>query len=95
MPYKISCDSPLLQKTLEYYLKDMLSGDGIIITDNPEKEGILIGKDIKKPFTKTSLIMQLEKKFQKEPGIEEKIEKAFENFKQEIIEIIKSHIKQG
>ena len=50
MQYKIVCSSPLLQYTLEYFLKGHLNEKGIVITDNPEIDGILIGKDIKKPF---------------------------------------------
>jgi len=92
MQYKIVCDSPLLQETLEYFLKDNLSNNGIIITDNPDIEGILIGKDIKKPFTKTTLYMQLEKKQPvKENTLEEKLDKAFEKFRQELIEILKEN----
>ena len=95
MQYKIICKSPLLQYTLEYFLKNNLSDKGVIITDNPEIDGLLIGKDIKKPFTKTTLYMQLEKKLpnieeeEKEILIEEKLDKAFEKFKREILEIIK------
>ena len=90
MQYKVICKSPLLQYTLEYFLKDNLSNNGIIITDNPEVEGILIGKDIKKPFTKTTLYMELEKKQPvKETTIEEKLDKAFERFRKELLEILK------
>jgi len=93
MQYKVICNSPLLQYTLEYFLKENLSEKGVVITDNPEIEGILIGKDIKKPFTKTSLYMQLEKQIPtiKEIGIEEKIDMAFENFKKEILNILKEY----
>jgi len=92
MQYKIICNSPLLQYTLEYFLKDHLSPNGIVITDNPEIEGILIGKDIKKPFSKTTLFMELEKKQPvKETTIEEKLDKAFEKFRQELLEILKEY----
>jgi len=92
MQYKIICDSPLLQYTLEYFLKDSLSNNGVIITDNPEIDGILVGRDIKKPFTKTSLHMQLEKKQPvKEKSIEEKIDQAFEKFREELLEILKDY----
>jgi hypothetical protein len=93
MQYKVVCKSPLLQHTLEYFLKDHLNDNGIIITDNPEIEGILIGKDIKKPFTKTTLYMQLEKfiPIQKEMTLEEKIEIAIDKFKEELLNIIKEH----
>jgi hypothetical protein len=91
MKYKVICNSPLLQYTLEYFLKDHLSANGIVITDNPEIDGILIGKDVKKPFTKTTLFMELEKKQPRveKLSLEEKLDKAFERFKQEILNIIK------
>ncbi|ACM93653.1 conserved hypothetical protein [Nautilia profundicola AmH] len=92
MQYKVICDSPLLQYTLEYFLKDNLSSNGIVITDNPEIDGILIGKDIKKPFTKTTLFMELEKKQPvKETTLEEKLDKAFEQFRKELLEILKDY----
>jgi len=90
MKYKVVCNSPLLQYSLEYFLNGHLSNDGIIITDNPEINGILIGKDIKKPFSKTSLFIQLEKLSPKnDTTLEERVEKIFDRFKNEILEIIK------
>ncbi len=93
MRYKILCKSHLLQYTLEYFLKDSLDKEnGVIITDDPETEGILIGKDIKKPFNKTTLFMQLEKQMPIEKtSLEEKINKAFDKFKKELIDIIKEN----
>ena len=96
--YKVVCSSPLLQYTLEYFLKDYLSNDGVIITDNKNIKGILIGEDIKKPFTKSSLILQLEKiSFTKSNTsekiknltFEEKLENLIEQFKQDLISLIK------
>lgn len=95
MKYKIVCSSPLLQYTLEYFLKDYLSNDGVIITDNENIDGILIGKDIKKPFTKSSLILQLEKisftksNSEKKVTFEEKLENLINQFKQDLINLIK------
>lgn len=95
MKYKIVCSSPLLQYTLEYFLKDYLSNDGVIITDNEDIDGILIGKDIKKPFTKSSLILQLEKisftksNSEKKVTFEEKLENLMNQFKQDLINLIK------
>jgi len=64
--YKISCKSILLQKALEEFLKDYLSDDGVVISD--EKGDIIIGKEIKKPFSKSQLLLQLEKlESQKKP----------------------------
>jgi hypothetical protein len=92
---KVECDSPLLQYTLEYFLRDYLSDNGIIITDNPEKNGIIIGKDIKKPFTKTSLLLQLEKilsiKNVKKESFEEKLDFLLDDFKNKLINLIKEH----
>ena len=59
MRYKIECKSLLLQKALEEFLKDYLSDDGFVISD--EKGDIIIGKDIKKPFSKSQLLLQLER----------------------------------
>jgi len=96
MKYKIACSSPLLQYTLECFLKEYLSSDGIIITDNKDIEGILIGKEIKKPFTKTSLILQLEKISytknktpEKKLTLEEKLESLIEQLKKDLINLIK------
>ena len=95
MKYKIVCSSPLLQYTLESFLKEYLSNDGIIITDNKEIGGILIGKDIKKPFTKSSLILQLEKLslqnniLEKKLTFEEKLENLIDQFKKDLINLIK------
>jgi hypothetical protein len=92
MKVKIECDSPLLQKTLEYYLKDYIDKDGIVITDNYEKDGIIIGKDIIKPFTKTTLLLQLEKLTanQKE-SFEEKLDMLLNKFKDDLKNLIKEY----
>jgi len=58
LKYKISCKSLLLQKALESFLEQFLDEDGDVISD--EKGDILIGKDIKKPFSKSTLLIQLE-----------------------------------
>jgi hypothetical protein len=91
---KVECDSPLLQYTLEYLLKDYLDTNGMVITDNPEKNGIIIGKDIKKPFTKTSLLLQLENilnKQTKKESFEEKLDFLIDDFKEKLIKLIKEH----
>jgi hypothetical protein len=92
---KVECNSPLLQYTLEYFLKDFLDDNGVVITDNPEKKALIIGKDIKKPFTKTSLLLQLEKilniKNIKTKSFEEELDTLLENFKNDLIKLIKEH----
>jgi hypothetical protein len=47
-----------LQKALEEFLKEYISEDGLIVSD--ENGDIIIGKDIKKPFSKSQLLLQLE-----------------------------------
>ena len=95
MKIKVECNSPLLQYTLEYFLKDYLNKNGILITDNLERDGIIIGKDIKKPFTKTSLLLQLEKilsiKEIKNESFEEKLEHILNECKDKIQNLIKEY----
>ena len=96
MKLQINCDSPLLQEALEIYLKDFLDKNGIVISDNSEKGEIIIGRDIKKPFTKTSLLLQIEKyfnihKLKPQKSFEEKLDEIFEHFKNEIKNLIKEY----
>ena len=63
MKYKVECKSLLLQKALEEFLKEYISEDGVVISD--EKGDIIIGKDIRKPFSKSQLLIQLEALHQK------------------------------
>jgi len=58
MLYQVQCKSLLLQKALENFLDGYLDENGAIISD--EKGDIIIGKDIKLPFTKSQLLIQLE-----------------------------------
>ena len=98
MKYKISCKSLLLQKALEEFLKDYLSDDGVVISD--EKGDIIIGKEIKKPFSKSQLLLQLEKlELQKnsvKSGIDisnfdEKLDKLIDEFSEKLKNLIKDH----
>ncbi len=94
MKLRINCDSPLLQESLEIFLKDYISEEGIIISDNPEKGTIIIGNDIKKPFTKTSLLIQLEQilniKSQR-PSFEEALDSLIDDFTQNLKKLIKDY----
>ncbi len=94
MKLKVDCDSPLLQESLEIFLKDFISEEGIIISDNPQKGTIIIGKDIKKPFTKTSLLIQLEKLFNiksQKPTFEEALDNLIDEFAQNLKTLIKDY----
>ena len=92
MKFQIRCDSPLLQETLEIYLKDFLSQNGKIISDNPLKGDIIIGKDIKKPFTKISLLLQLEKFVNStKKDFESELDALIEDFSKKLKELIKEH----
>jgi hypothetical protein len=61
--FRVECKSLLLQKALEEFLKDYIFEDGMIVSD--EEGDIIIGKDIKKPFSRSQLLLQLEKIYQK------------------------------
>jgi len=92
MEIRIDCDSPLLQETLEIYLKEFISKNGQIISDNPQKGDIIIGKDIKKPFTKTSLLIQLEKILNlPKKDFESELDLLIEDFAQKLKNLIKEH----
>ncbi len=98
MKIKINCDSPLLQESLEIFLKDFISEEGIVISDNPEKGTIIIGEDIKKPFTKASLLIQLEKLFNiksQQPSFEEALDILIDDFSQNLKKLIKEYYGKG
>jgi hypothetical protein len=67
--FRVECKSLLLQKALEEFLKDYISDDGMVVSD--EKGDIIIGKDIKKPFSRSQLLLQLEKIWQKKDNKKE------------------------
>ena len=90
MKIKIDCDSPLLQESLEFFLKDFLSDNGKIISDNPKKGDIIIGRDIKKPFSKASLLIQLKKLFNNK-SFDEEFDELFDEFKEKLKKLIKEH----
>ena len=92
MKIRINCDSPLLQESLEIYLKEFISKNGKIISDNAKKGDIIIGKDIKKPFTKTSLLIQLEKIFNlPKKDFETELDTLVEDFTNRLKSLIKEH----
>ncbi len=93
MKVQIDCDSPLLQETLEIFLKEYIAKNGIVISDNPKKGEIIIGQDIKKPFTKTSLLLQLEKllKLQQKSSFDDMLDELFDEFKKNLKNLIKEH----
>jgi len=93
MKVKINCDSPLLQETLEIFLKPYIDENGVTISDNPQKGEIIIGKDIKKPFTKTSLLIQLEKllKIPKEKTFDEQLDELINEFSKNLKKLIKEY----
>jgi len=93
MKVQIKCDSPLLQEALEFFLKPYIDKKGVIITDNPQKGKIVIGRDIKKPFTKTSLLIQLEKllKVQKEKTFDDLLDELIDDFTKNLKKLIKDY----
>ncbi len=93
MKIKINCDSPLLQETLEIFLRAYIDKKGTVISDNPQKGEIIIGKDIKKPFTKTSLLIQLEKilKISDEKTFDDLLDELIEEFTKNLKKLIKDY----
>ncbi|NPA11720.1 MAG: hypothetical protein GXO62_05715 [Epsilonproteobacteria bacterium] len=92
MKVKIQCNSPLLQKSLEYFLKDYLDPKGILITDDPQSDSIVIGRDIKKPFSKTTLLLQLEGLVEiKKKSFEEELDMLINDFANKLKKLIKEH----
>jgi len=75
LKYKIECKSILLQKALENFLVEYLDENGTVISD--EDGDIIIGRDIKKPFNKSQLLIQLES-IKQNHQIKEKIEKSLQ-----------------
>ncbi len=117
MPPKVSiyCHSQLLQKSLEKFLEGMLvpieSAD-IVITDHPVqidkpllRIGLDDGADLKKPFSRSQLMIKLEEKAaqsatrrvmhdfaeDEEPSLEEKIGEILKRYTQEVIATVKEH----
>jgi len=99
----VICDSPLIESTLKRFLKGYITTYkecDIVIADRRlklKKPSLVIGTNnahIKKPFTRSSLILKIEK-YEKEKikknSLETKIEIAALKFAKEIIKIIKSH----
>jgi len=105
MRIMIDCRSLLLQKALENFLasKEIVKNDAdIIITDKEieNDKSFIIGKDIQKPFSKTQLLLAIEKKFDtnqledKEKLdfslLEKRIAKLTRDYERNIIETIKA-----
>jgi len=87
----IRCKSPLLQKTLDLYLKEYKTDD-ISICDFcvsdvkiKNKRTFIIAKDIKHPFTKENLIRELKSFLNKERyfEIKEDLTKTIRELKKE------------
>ena len=99
----ILCDSILLETALKKFLKNHITTYkecNVVLSDkkiNIKKPLLIIGQKnahIKKPFTRSTLILKLEK-FEKEKlskiSLEKKIEIAALNFAKEIIKIVKEN----
>jgi len=90
LKFQIKCKSLLLQKALEEFLKDYISDDGLVISD--EKGDIIIGKDIKKPFSKEQLLNQLKEIHyikSNSKSFEEKLDSLIDEFSYKLKLLIK------
>jgi hypothetical protein len=81
LKFIIDCKSLLLQKALEEFLEKYISedGGGLVISDEPFGD-VVIGRDINKPFTRSQLLLQLEKIWEERDNKKEidELEKKFE-----------------
>lgn len=102
MKIAIQCQSPLLQRSLEIFLKDYLASvrvSDIIIRDknviDSEKLTFIIGNfddsDLIKPFTKAQLLYSLEKKYQNK---DEPIKRHTHDTKEIDFSILERHIER-
>ncbi|WP_457595828.1 hypothetical protein [Hydrogenimonas sp.] len=110
----IDCRSRLLAESLERFLGGMVAGEkgcDLIVADHPlssDKPVFRIGldeeADLRKPFSRSQLMIRLEEFWEKErakrlsreftieegePGLEERIEEATRRFVEEIVRIVK------
>jgi hypothetical protein len=104
MKIALICNSILLKKSLEIFLKEYLCSYKVcdfVISDKQidiQKPLFIIGTDLKLPFSKSSLILKLDKFYKKQKRdqnpndlkeLEKKIEEIINNFKDEILDAIK------
>ena len=98
----IKCKSPLLQKTIESYLKDIKCHDSKLsdfyISDKKikNKTTFLIGKDILHPFTKEQILFKINEFYEKEKygDIKDELSKTLQELKKEQSKKIKNIAKK-
>ncbi len=98
----IKCKSPLLQKTLEGYLKDIKCSDtklsDFYISDKKirNKTTFLIGSDILHPFTKEQLFLKIKEFYEnlKYGDIKTELSKTLQELKKEQSKKIKNIAKK-
>ena len=116
MKIALKCNSVLLEKSLRQFLKHHVVSEheaDILVSDHPvtsEKPLLRIGMDedadLKKPFSRSQLMIRLEEKLQKssqhrmvqsftveeeEETLEEKVERMTKIFVEDLISVIKEH----
>ncbi len=112
----LQCQSRLLQQSLEKFLKGQIvpiDSAQLVITDHPlkiDKPTLLIGidenSDLKKPFSRSQLLLKLEEKLaqtstftamqalkedENPPSLEEKIADIMKRYTKEVIDTVKEH----
>jgi hypothetical protein len=93
MRVAVECQSPLLQKSLELFLSKYLSASkkcDIIIRDEAclgDERCFYVGSeadaDLQKPFSKSQLILALEKKYESLYGTQEEAEEISKEYEEE------------
>ncbi len=117
MKVAVDCHSPLLAQSLKKFLSAYLVGledADILVTDRDMETDVPILRigsdescDLKKPFSRSQLLIRLEEKMKRlkgdetlqemveeEEGLEEKIAEVTERFVQEILTVVKEHYEK-
>jgi len=106
MRVAVACHSPLLQKSLELFLSKYLTVAkrcDIIVKDEPCNEnarcfyiGNTADADLKKPFSKSQLILALERKYSKLKSEDMLIQKEYDEGEEESMDftVLQKRIEQ-
>lgn len=112
MKIAIKCESVLLEKALNIFLKPYLTSlkySDFVVSDRVleiEKPLFIVGKHIKKPFSKEELLLALANftvpkegdtpslQHKKDENLESKVENLTHKFSQDLVKIIKDYYEK-
>ncbi len=118
MKVSIRCRSALLTTSLEKFLKEMITKEeeaDVVVSDHAYESDLPVlrigtddGADLKKPFSRSQLMIRLEEKIRRnvsgavahafsveeDESLEEKIERLTRVFVEEIMHVVKEHYEK-